>query len=155
MGSKTKFDSPPCAACDFLRRRKQLGFDVALQMWLRAVKREIKFTLGVRPGGSEADQEDAPGPSLNATPDELAQPSKRQKTLDGSLDDNKGPSTVVALQASAESHDRMTAALERLKKLSALDDATRDKKYKEAKKGKGKGKGKEKGKRPTGPYLER
>ena len=30
--SKTKFDSQPCAACDFGRRRKQLGFDVALQM---------------------------------------------------------------------------------------------------------------------------
>ena len=52
VASKTKFDSPPCAACDFIRRRKQLGYDVALQMWLRAVKREIQFTLGVRSGGA-------------------------------------------------------------------------------------------------------
>eukprot|EP00435_Cladocopium_sp_Y103_P010148 s1219_g2.t1 len=42
-----RFDSPPCVACDFQRRRKQLGLDVALQMWLRAVKRDIRISLAV------------------------------------------------------------------------------------------------------------
>eukprot|EP00930_Biecheleria_cincta_P038793 TRINITY_DN26666_c0_g1_i1.p1 TRINITY_DN26666_c0_g1~~TRINITY_DN26666_c0_g1_i1.p1 ORF type:complete len:501 (-),score=97.89 TRINITY_DN26666_c0_g1_i1:222-1724(-) len=158
VGSKTKFDSPPCAACDFIRRRKQLGFDVALQMWLRSVKREISFTLGVRPASEIPAAEEESAPSLNATADESAKPVKRLKSL-ASLDDcieGEKKSTVVALQASSESTSRMEKALERLKMLSELDDKTRDKKYKQASKGKGKGKGEgKKGKRPTGPYLER
>lgn len=153
VGSKTKFDSPPCAACDFIRRRKGLGFDVALQMWLRAVKKDIKFILGVRSGAAAAADKD-PGPSLEATPAESSQPVKRMAL--GALDDCKGPSTVVSMEASAESKDRMERALERLQKLAEQDDKTRDKKHKQAKqKGKGKDKGGGKGKRPTGPYLER
>jgi len=48
VGSKGKLDSPPCVACDFLRRRKAMGLAMALQMWLRAVKRDFQITLGVR-----------------------------------------------------------------------------------------------------------
>jgi len=152
VGSKTKFDSPPCAACDFLRRRKALGFDVALQMWLRAVKREIRFTLGVR-AGSGAFENESSGPSLNASLAEASEPVKRMGL--GSLDE-KPVSTIVSLQASAESTDRLEKAMERLQKLAELDDKTRDKKYKQANKSKGgKDKGKGKGKRPSGPYLER
>ena len=40
-------------ACDFQRRRKALGLDVALQMWLRAVKRELRISLEVRSSGLE------------------------------------------------------------------------------------------------------
>lgn len=151
VGSKTKFDSPPCAACDFLRRRKALGFDVALQMWLRAVKRDIQFTLGVR-AGSAALESESSGPPLNASPEEKAEPVRRMAL--GSLDEQP-VSTVVTLQASAESSDRLEKALERLQKLAELDDKTRDKKYKQAAKSKGKDKGKGKGKKPSGPYLER
>lgn len=48
VGSVGKKDSPPCISCDFMRRRRDLGIDVALQMWMRAVKRDIPITLTVR-----------------------------------------------------------------------------------------------------------
>jgi hypothetical protein len=154
VGSKTKFDSPPCAACDFIRRRKALGFDVALQMWLRAVKRDIQFTIGVRPGAAALADDDSSLPPLNPTAAESSQPVQRMAL--GSLDDSSSVNTVVTLQASKESSDRMEKALERLQKLAEADDKTRERKYKQASKGKGKGKDKgTKGKRPTGPYLER
>ncbi|CAK0861193.1 unnamed protein product, partial [Prorocentrum cordatum] len=108
VGSKTKFDSPPCAACDFLRRRKALGFDVALQMWLRAVKREIKFTLGVRtPDGTEPEDTDD-GPPLGAEAEAPSEEARRPGGGDapGALDRPLETSTVVTLQASSESHDR-------------------------------------------------
>jgi len=78
------------------------------------------------------------------------------KTL-SSLNENFASTTsVVALTASSDSQDRMAKALERLGKLSQLDDLTRHKKKEESDaKGKGHGKGKGKGKRPSGPYLER
>ena len=64
VGSKTKFDSPPCAACDFIRIHKKLGFDVALQMWMRAVKREIKIVLGVRAGSEIPEGDNKPTGAL-------------------------------------------------------------------------------------------
>lgn len=138
VGSKTKFDSPPCAACDFGRRRPQLGFDVALQMWLRAVKRDIKIVLGVRAGNPDWAKE-AERTLASTTPSASSIASRA--------------STVVELKASAESVSKMEKALA---KLAALDDATR----KKAKESKGKGKGKDKGhnkggKAPSGPDLPR
>ena len=58
VGSKTKFDAPPCPACDFIRRRQALGFVVALPLWLPPVKREIKFLLGIRSGGGTLEAQD-------------------------------------------------------------------------------------------------
>lgn len=139
VGSKTKFDSPPCAACDFKRRKGQLGLDVALQMWLRAVKREIRIVLGVRTGGKHLLEEATR--SLASTAGSAANGAARA-------------STVVELKATDASAARMEAALA---KLCMLDDGNR-KKAKEAKetgKGKAKGKGKGKGKKPTGPDLPR
>ncbi|CAE7769589.1 unnamed protein product [Symbiodinium sp. CCMP2456] len=37
-GSVGKLQSPPCISCDFIRRRREFGLDLALQMWLRVVK---------------------------------------------------------------------------------------------------------------------
>lgn len=156
VGSKTKFDSPPCVACDFIRRRKQLGFDVALPMWLRAVKREIKFTLGVKPGSLADLPEggDAGASVLNTMALKCDSSGSEKPKMRASLDSELGTSSVVELKASEASVNKMEDALERLKKLAALDDLTRDK-HRKNKGGKGKDKGKGKGKRPTGPDLPR
>ncbi|CAE7838852.1 unnamed protein product [Symbiodinium sp. CCMP2592] len=47
-GSVGKLQSPPCISCDFIRRRREFGLDLALQMWLRVVKQDMPITLGVR-----------------------------------------------------------------------------------------------------------
>lgn len=107
-GSKTKFDSPPCAACDFVRRRKGLGLDVALQMWLRAVKREIKFTLGVRTGSAELLAEAAAAPSASATE---SQPAAQNAKGSGE------PSAVVDLGPSGRSSQSLDLG-------KSLDDLT-------------------------------
>lgn len=47
-GSVGKLDPSPCVSCDLLRRRKQLGLDAALLLWIRAVKpdgRQIVFSV--------------------------------------------------------------------------------------------------------------
>lgn len=122
-------------------------------MWLRSVKRDIKFTLGIRPSEAvpiEEDASTAAESSLDVVP---SAPAKKIKANSG-LDECLGASTVVSLQASSESSDRMVAAMERLMKLSKLDDMTRSTKKKERKEN-GKGEGKGHGKRPTGPYLAR
>lgn len=49
VGSIGKLASPPCISCDFVRRHRELGIDVALQMWMRAVKRDTPITLTVLP----------------------------------------------------------------------------------------------------------
>ncbi|CAE6933518.1 unnamed protein product [Symbiodinium natans] len=46
-GSVGKLQSPPCVSCDFIRRLREYGLDLALQMWLRVVKQEMPITLGV------------------------------------------------------------------------------------------------------------
>jgi len=54
-GTVGKFDEPPCVSCDFLRRKRSHGLDVALPFWVRAVKRDIAITFGVRPSVSEGN----------------------------------------------------------------------------------------------------
>mmetsp|Transcript_57568 Transcript_57568/g.106367 ORF Transcript_57568/g.106367 Transcript_57568/m.106367 type:complete len:383 (+) Transcript_57568:32-1180(+) len=152
-GSKTKFDSPPCAACDCMRRQSSLGFDVALQMWMRAVKRELKITLGVRASAN------VPAEPLPESEVPVAVKAPAAAAAGNKLERSDTTSSVVNLQASSESASRMQKALE---KLAKLDDANRKKVKKQeqelekASGGKGKGKGKKgKGKRPSGPNLPR
>ena len=152
-GSKTKFDSPPCAACDCIRRHKSLGFDVALQMWMRAVKKETKITLGVLPAAL-VPAEDLPESEMPSVPvvASAGRPGSGSK-----LERTDSASSIVSLQASSESASRMEKALE---KLAKLDDMNRKKvkkreESKGAEKGKGKGKGKKGKKRPSGPNLPR
>jgi len=151
VASKTKFDSPPCPACDFIRRRRTLGFDVALQMWMRAAKRDIKIVLGVRSGGALPD-ETSQGESQSRDPWACLATGATQAA--SSSDSCKRSSSIVELKASAVQANKMEEAIARLTK---LDDLARDKgKQVEAKaKKEGKGKGKGKNKRPTGPYLTR
>jgi len=157
VGSKTKFDIPPCVACDFVRRRRQLGFDVAMPMWLRAVKRDIKIILGVRSGtaGSVCDSGDKAASLLNTVrlkcEESLGIPSEAPARLDGEL----GSSSVVELKASKESVSKMENALERIKRLAALDDQTRDKEKKKKSRAGGQEKTGARGKVPTGPNLPR
>lgn len=139
VGSKGKFDSPPCVACDFQRRRKALGLDVALQMWLRAVKRDIRISLAVRSSGIQIA--DLPGTSDDSFLAKL-------KASGG----DKVVSSVVELKESSSGG--------KLSKMKSLDQLTKENQaqklvQKEVKKGKGKGKGKGKSKRPTGPHLPR
>jgi len=47
VGSIGKFDSPPCPSCDFVRVREK-GLDVALTLWIRAVKRDVTIVFGIR-----------------------------------------------------------------------------------------------------------
>lgn len=134
VGSKGKFDSPPCVACDFQRRRKALGLDVALQMWLRAVKRDLRISLAVRTSGVEM--------SSLAT--------------NGQSGDGKGDkvSSVVKLEGSS-----LGGSLSQMKSLDELTKKRQPVQKDHLKKGKGKGKlkgkGKGKSKRPTGPHLPR
>jgi len=158
VGSQTKFDIPPCVACDFVRRRRQLGFDVAMPMWLRAVKRDIKITLGVRSrtAGDECDSGDKAASLLNTVTlkceESLGRPSTAPMRLDGEL----GSSSIVELKASKESVSKMEDALERIKRLAALDDQTRDREKKKKKRGgQEKDKSGSRGKVPTGPNLPR
>ncbi|CAE7840364.1 unnamed protein product [Symbiodinium microadriaticum] len=55
-GSVGKLQSPPCISCDFIRRRREFGLDLALQMWLRAVKQDMPITLGVRSSREHRDE---------------------------------------------------------------------------------------------------
>mmetsp|Transcript_33067 Transcript_33067/g.61081 ORF Transcript_33067/g.61081 Transcript_33067/m.61081 type:complete len:480 (+) Transcript_33067:127-1566(+) len=48
VGAVGKLDSPPCVSCDFVRRHRKLGLDVALQMWMKVVKRDMPIVLGIR-----------------------------------------------------------------------------------------------------------
>lgn len=48
IGTVGKFDSPPCASCDFARRLGSQGFDVALTLWIKAVKSHIPIICGIR-----------------------------------------------------------------------------------------------------------
>jgi len=139
VGSKGKFDSPPCVACDFQRRRKALGLDVALQMWLRAVKRDIRISLAVRSSGIEMA-------SLGTGGDESF--LSKLKASGGS---KEKVSSVVELKESSSGG--------KLSKMKSLDQLTKESQMSvqkdQLKKGKGKGKGKGKSKRPTGPHLPR
>lgn len=156
VGSKGKFDSPPCVACDFIRRKKALGLDVAIQMWLRAVKRDIQFTLGVRACSSV--------PEVDSS---LVKAAAGSHTNRKKVDGQSEPSAVVDLAAGS-------ALGGVLSKLKSLDDLTKErqksklsvfqgslKEYTGKAAGKGKGKGKSKGKgkvqgkRPSGPDLPR
>jgi len=140
VGSKGKFDSPPCVACDFIRRRKALGLDVALQMWLRAVKREFQVTLGVRaPVAPPPVFASSGGLSLDDAA--AASSSLRQKA---------GQSSVVDLAATSSVGGSIA-------ELKSLDDHSGATARRAQGKGKGKGKaaGKGKAKRPTGPDLPR
>jgi len=65
-GSVGKLQSPPCVSCDFIRRRREFGLDLALQMWLRVVKQDMPITLGVRCLHSES--------RLHADPSHATQP---------------------------------------------------------------------------------
>jgi len=47
-GTMGKLSPTPCISCDFLRRRRDLGLAVALQMWIKAVKSEQPIILSVR-----------------------------------------------------------------------------------------------------------
>eukprot|EP00927_Polykrikos_kofoidii_P034852 TRINITY_DN2947_c0_g1_i1.p1 TRINITY_DN2947_c0_g1~~TRINITY_DN2947_c0_g1_i1.p1 ORF type:complete len:381 (-),score=76.26 TRINITY_DN2947_c0_g1_i1:58-1086(-) len=153
VGSKGKFDSPPCAACDFIRRRAQLGFDVALQMWLRAVKRELQITLGVRGGSCGSDGKAVATQAAHAPPAETISVPR----LSGGAPE---PSAVVSLIPTESS--RVSSRLE----LKSLDDLVGEKRQLtwhgeegsgggKPKKRKGKGKGKGKGRPPSGPHLPR
>eukprot|EP00439_Symbiodinium_sp_Y106_P040085 s5152_g4.t3 len=133
------FDSPPCVACDFQRRRQALGLDVALQMWLRAVKREIRFTLAVKSTGIELPQNG----SNSATSLSPASQGNGDKA-----------SSVVELKGSSTGGT--------LRKMKSLDELTKERQPVQKdflKKGKGKGKvkgkGKGKSKKPSGPHLPR
>jgi len=59
-GDQGKLANPPCISCDFLRRNKALGLDVALQMWMRAVKSDQPITLGIRSASASAGAAEAP-----------------------------------------------------------------------------------------------
>ncbi|CAE7295990.1 unnamed protein product [Symbiodinium necroappetens] len=138
VGSKGKFDSPPCVACDFQRRRQALGLDVALQMWLRAVKREIRFTLAVKSTGIELPR--------NA--------SNSATSLSPAAGNGDKASSVVELKGSSTGGT--------LRKMKSLDELTKERQPVQKdflKKGKGKGKvkgkGKGKTKKPSGPHLPR
>eukprot|EP00397_Hematodinium_sp_SG-2012_P003803 GEMP01003812.1.p1 GENE.GEMP01003812.1~~GEMP01003812.1.p1 ORF type:complete len:1083 (+),score=231.87 GEMP01003812.1:76-3324(+) len=48
VGSITKNSDSVCLSCDFYRRWRRFGLDVALQMYLRAVKRRLPIVFGVR-----------------------------------------------------------------------------------------------------------
>merc|ERR1712194_519543 len=119
-------------------------------MWMRASKREIRITLGIRSNGGVMPADDG----LSTCPrDPFKLPDDLAAAL-GSSSSSTGSGrlgSVVELKASTESADRMEKALA---KLVAQDNQTREFKRKE---GQAKGKGANKGKdgRPTGPYLER
>mmetsp|Transcript_141483 Transcript_141483/g.451869 ORF Transcript_141483/g.451869 Transcript_141483/m.451869 type:complete len:402 (-) Transcript_141483:18-1223(-) len=147
VGSKGKFDSPPCVACDFIRRRQGLGLDVALQMWLRAVKRDIQITLGVcAPGEAPAGGSGRSLLSLELPEGVVAAPARSTEAR----------SSIVDLSASS-SVTGSIAELKSLDELSGRSGGGGAKGKGKGKKGKGKGKGKDKGKakRPTGPDLPR
>lgn len=50
-GDQGKLAADPCISCDFHRRHREHSLDVALQMWIRAVKGEKPIVLGVRSHG--------------------------------------------------------------------------------------------------------
>ncbi|CAJ1341623.1 unnamed protein product [Effrenium voratum] len=80
-GSVGKLQSPPCVSCDFVRRLRDLGLDVALQMWLRVVKQQMPITLGVRPKAAAA----GPRIECRTVPDTLgtskdSQPGERGRS---------------------------------------------------------------------------
>lgn len=56
-GSRDKFAATPCISCDFMRRRRSLGINVALQMWLKAVKQDQDILLTVWKKGTEPPEE--------------------------------------------------------------------------------------------------
>mmetsp|Transcript_16122 Transcript_16122/g.34844 ORF Transcript_16122/g.34844 Transcript_16122/m.34844 type:complete len:504 (+) Transcript_16122:99-1610(+) len=155
-GSKGKFDSPPCPACDFNRRKNQLGLDVAFQMWLRAVKRDMQFTLGVRK------------PTEGACGSLLQQSSSQSE---GSQTENKPPRKAASL-VDLSATSSVTGAISELKSLDEHRDEAKEAKGKgkNGQKTKGKGKGKDKGqgkgkgkdangkkkkRKPSGPDLPR
>jgi len=146
VGSKGKFDSPPCASCDFVRRRKQLGLAVGLQMWLRAVKRDIQIVLGVRSELGPAS------PELLESGPHIQVPER----MKGRIEQAAEKSSVVDLAATSS----VTGSIAELKSLDDHTGANKKVVNSKKKKGKGKGKGKDKGKakatkRPSGPDLPR
>lgn len=47
-GALDKYAAPPCTSCDLVRRRADMGLAAALQLWMRATKRDTPIVLGVR-----------------------------------------------------------------------------------------------------------
>merc|ERR1712039_654672 len=59
VGDMGKFAKTPCVSCDFKRRRDKLGLSVALQMWLKSVKRDRPIVLSIRKANkSDLDHDD-------------------------------------------------------------------------------------------------
>mmetsp|Transcript_66084 Transcript_66084/g.167504 ORF Transcript_66084/g.167504 Transcript_66084/m.167504 type:complete len:453 (+) Transcript_66084:54-1412(+) len=143
VGSKGKFDSPPCVACDFIRRRQGLGLDVALQMWLRAVKRDIQITLGVcAPGEAPAGGSGRSLLSLELPEGVVAAPARSTEAR----------SSIVDLSASSS----VTGSIAELKSLDEVSGRSGGAKGKgKGKKGKGKGKDEEDGEKKEGEEGEK
>jgi len=148
VGSKGKFDSPPCAACDFVRRRRALGLDVALQMWLRAVKRDIQITLGVKPGGgASAGAEPGGDPQAESQSSQTPACSSREAKSVVQIKDSSTTSSLGELKSLDDLSSERSKA-----QLKARAGRLKDGKGK-GKKAKGKGAGKKP--RPSGPDLPR
>ncbi|CAE7741860.1 nsun2 [Symbiodinium pilosum] len=85
-GSVGKLQSPPCISCDFVRRQRDFGLDLALQMWLRVVKQDMPITLGVR----------CPPASQNVLP------AKRRACAEVSQPEQENSATQTPVQESGE-----------------------------------------------------
>lgn len=64
LGTQGKLQNPPCVSCDFVRRHREQGLDVALQLWMRAVKAESPIVLGILPQPGSAASSQVAAPSL-------------------------------------------------------------------------------------------
>lgn len=89
-GAMGKLAASPCISCDFMRRWRTLGLDVALQMWIRAVKQNTPVVLGVRhctpcasAGSAAAAATASPKRPLPSQPDAAA-PSAKRSSNEGS-----------------------------------------------------------------------
>merc|ERR1712129_119684 len=70
-----KLAPTPCESCDFVRRHRELGIDIALQFWMRAVKSTMPITLGVVSPGTQSLEVPAPTGKALSTPSKPAAPA--------------------------------------------------------------------------------
>eukprot|EP00405_Crypthecodinium_cohnii_P013415 CAMPEP_0206434480 /NCGR_PEP_ID=MMETSP0324_2-20121206/9194_1 /ASSEMBLY_ACC=CAM_ASM_000836 /TAXON_ID=2866 /ORGANISM="Crypthecodinium cohnii, Strain Seligo" /LENGTH=540 /DNA_ID=CAMNT_0053901025 /DNA_START=57 /DNA_END=1679 /DNA_ORIENTATION=- len=94
-GDQGKLASPPCVSCDFLRRKKQLGFAVALQMWMRAVKSELPIALGVVTRNPPSAQDEEEKVSATTTAAVAQPPEKRSRQQPAGAPTISKPTTTV------------------------------------------------------------
>jgi len=100
-GDTGKLDSPPCISCDFVRRKKSLGLDVALQMWMRAVKSETPIVLGVTSSTAASPKRRA---EVAAASTSSAEAKSRK------VEAAPAPKTATAAKASPAATNRLATA---------------------------------------------